>query len=58
MYEFALVSFILALLTGSPHPEQEGQDMKGEEMGRHCNVCQAATFSDAPEEDPSEGQLS
>lgn len=60
---FSLASFIFALLSGSPLPEQEGYDeMKGEDVGRYRNVCLEqscqATLSDTPDDDPTDEQLS
>ena len=55
---FSLASFIFALLSGSPLPEQEGHDMKSEDGSRWSRVCQVETPVDVPEDDLKDGALS
>ena len=55
---FSLASFILALLSGSPLPEQEGHEMTGEDGGRWSRVCQVEAAVDVPEDDLKDSVLS
>ena len=48
---FSLASFIFALLSGSPLPEQEGHEMTSEDGGRWSRVCQVEAAVDVQEDD-------
>ena len=55
---FSLASFIFALLSGSPLPEQEGLEMTGEDAGRWSRVCHVETAVDVPEDDLKDSEIS
>ena len=55
---FSLASFILALLSGSPLPEQEGHEIKGEDAGRWNRVCHVETPVDVQEDDLQDIEIS